>query len=89
LSGFVLAHRDSPLLSAFFKGVLCAVAALVAALVWTHLRRSLLRKGFRINILPYALVVALILWAGLHPLVAMACGVAFRFVLPEGKPWNF
>ncbi len=88
LSGFVLAHRDSAPLAAFFKGVLCAVAALVAALVWGEIRRSLVGKGKWINVLPYALVVGLILWAGLHPLVAMACGVGLRLVLPEENRWT-
>ncbi len=88
LSGFVMSHRDSALLAAFFKGVLCAVAALVASLVWGEVKRSLIGKGRWINVLPYALVISLILWAGLHPLVAMACGVGLRFVLPEGNRWN-
>ena len=87
LSGFVLAHRDSAPLAAFFKGVLCAAAALVAALVWGEIRRSLVGKGKWINILPYALVVGLILFAGLHPLLAMACGVGLRLVLPEENRW--
>jgi chromate transporter len=88
LSGFVMGHRDSVLLAAFFKGVLCAVAALVATLVWGEVKRSLVGKARWINFLPYALVIALILWAGLHPLVAMACGVGLRLVLPEGNRWN-
>jgi chromate transporter len=88
LSGFVLAHKDSAALAAFFKGVLCAVAALVATLVWSEIRRSLLPKGRRSNVLPYALVIGLILWAGLHPLIAMVCGVGLRLVLPEDHRWN-
>jgi chromate transporter len=88
LSGFVLAHRDFAPLSAFFKGVLCAVAALVATLVFGEIRRTFKGKGNWINLLPYALVIGLILKAGLHPLAAMACGVAIRFLLPEKTPWN-
>lgn len=88
LSGFVLAHRDSALLSAFFKGVLCAVAALVATLVYGEIRRTFTGKGRWLNLLPYALVIALILWAGLHPLAAMACGVGLRLLLPEGTRWS-
>lgn len=88
LSGFVMAHRDSVSLASFFKGVLCAVAALVATLVWGEIRRSLVGKGRWINLLPYALVIGLILWAGLHPLLAMACGVGLRLLLPEGNRWT-
>ena len=88
LSGLVLAHRDSEWLSAFFTGVLCAVAALVATLVWGELRRTFPGKGSWINLLPYALVIGLILGAGLHPLAAMACGVGLRLLLPEGNRWN-
>jgi len=84
----VLAHKDSALLAAFFKGVLCAVAALVATLVWGEIRRSLLPKGRWSNALPYALVIGLILWAGLHPLIAMVCGVGLRLVLPEDNRWT-
>ena len=88
LSGFVLAHQDSPRMAAFFKGVLCAVAALVANLVWGEIRRSLTVRGRRLNILPYGLVVGLILFLGLHPLIAMACGVALKLVLPEENRWT-
>lgn len=88
LSGIVLAHRDSAALSAFFKGVLCAVSALVATLVFGEIRRTFTGKAGWINLLPYVLVIGLILVARLHPLAAMACGVGLRLVLPGENRWS-
>ncbi len=87
LAGWVLRHQDSTALTSFFRGVLCAVAALIAMLVWQEIRRTLIGKGRWVNWIPYALVVGLILAFGLHPLAAMACGVALKCLMPERWPW--
>ena len=80
--GWVLRHQGDPALGAFFSGVLCASAALVARVVWDACRSSL-PGGWR-GPVAFALVLLLALGLRAHPLAALLGGVAVG-LLPRGR----
>ena len=81
--GWVLHHRGDPTLEAFFAGVLCASAALVGKVVWDTGRTAL--PGGWERPAAFALVLALSLGLGWHPLAALLAGVGVG-LLPRREP---
>lgn len=77
LSPFILRHFDDPLVKSFFAGVLAAVAAMIVTMVARDVRRTLFSR--KLNLVPYAAVIAMIAWLKLHPLLALATGFAIQF----------
>lgn len=83
LSNLVLRYQNSPALKAFFLGVICAVAALLVNVVARQLKTILFSD--LLNLIPYAVVIALMLFLNIHPLFAIAVGVAIQWFRKEKK----
>jgi chromate transporter len=83
LSNLVLRYQNSPALKAFVLGVICAVAALLVNVVARQLKTILFSD--LLNLIPYAVVIALMLFLNIHPLFAIAVGVAIQWFRKEKK----
>lgn len=83
LSNLVLRYQNSLALKAFFLGVICAVAALLVNVVARQLKTILFSD--LLNLIPYAVVIALMLFLNIHPLFAIAVGVAIQWFRKEKK----
>ncbi len=83
LSNLVLRYQNSPALKAFFLGVICAVAALLVNVVARQLKTILFSD--LLNLIPYAVVIALMLFLNIHPLFTIAVGVAIQWFRKEKK----
>lgn len=78
LSSVLLDHFDDPMLKKFFAGVLAAVTAMIAAMVWRDVRATLSAR--LLNLVPYAAVIAAISILKIHPLLALVAGFAVQNV---------
>lgn len=76
LSPFFLRHFNDPFVKKFFAGVLAAVAAMIVAMVVRDVRRTLL--FWPPNFVAYAAVIAMIVWLGMHPLLALLAGFVLQ-----------
>ncbi len=83
LSPIILRHFDDPSVTRFFAGVLAAVAAMIVAMVVRDVHRTLSSRW--LNLVPYAALIAMIAWLGLHPLLALLGGFAIQFLIFKFK----
>lgn len=79
VSPFILAYSHLPMVSGFFKGVLAGVAAMIASVVFTDVKKTLSQR--RVNLLSYVLVIALMGWLQINPLLAVVAGLALQGAL--------
>lgn len=76
LSSVLLDHFDDPVLKKFFAGVLSAVTAMIATMVWRDVRAALSAR--LLNLAPYAAVIVAIAVLKIHPLLALILGFAVQ-----------
>ncbi|MBL3539592.1 chromate transporter [Aminivibrio sp.] len=83
LTKVLLLFLSTPLVRAFFLGAACAVAVIIGGVVYDMTKISF--SGGWKDMAVFALVSAVLLGFGLHPLIALGAGTALRLALGEGK----
>ena len=81
LSKVLLRFMHEPWLAAFFLGATCAVVVIIGRVVYGMAKLSC-GGGWK-DITVFAVVALLLLTTGVHPFVALGCGVALRLLFGE------
>lgn len=76
LSPFILKYSAVPVVSGFFKGVLCGTCAIIVTVIVDNVRGTLSSNLW--NIVPLAAIIAMIGVFEIHPLAAMVLAMALQ-----------
>ena len=77
LSPVILRYSDVSAVQGFFRGVLAGASAIIATVVFDNVKKTLTSRWW--NVVPFALVIAMIGVFKIHPLAAMICAIALQF----------
>lgn len=77
LSPIILKYSDVPMVQGFFNGVLAGTSAIIAFVVFDNVKGALSSGWW--NVVPFALIIAMIGVFHLHPLFAMLLVIALQF----------